>query len=95
MVFGGNSRGFIVIVIAGCIGLMVVVQPDRVSGLAFVGRSGIVKAVVTVEALRTRQDLGPVSSSSSSSSSSSVMFDPNRSNKRKIKRGSDPIHDRC
>ncbi|MBA0652176.1 hypothetical protein Goklo_019452 [Gossypium klotzschianum] len=92
MVFGGNSRGFIVIVIACCIGLMVVVQPDRVSGLAFVGRSGIVKAVVTVEALQTRQDLGPVSSSSSSSS---VMFDPNRSNKRKIKRGSDPIHDRC
>ncbi|MBA0819963.1 hypothetical protein Gohar_019576 [Gossypium harknessii] len=90
MVFGGNSRGFIVIVIACCIGLMVVVQPDRVSGLAFVGRSGIVKAVVTVEALQTRQDLGPVSSSSSS-----VMFDPNRSNKRKIKRGSDPIHDRC
>ncbi|KAK5782882.1 hypothetical protein PVK06_037387 [Gossypium arboreum] len=90
MVFGGNSRGFIVIVIACCIGLMVVVQPDRVSGLAFVGRSGIVKAVVTVEALQTRQDLGPVSSSSSS-----VTFDPNRSNKRKIKRGSDPIHDRC
>ncbi|TYH42053.1 hypothetical protein ES332_D11G037300v1 [Gossypium tomentosum] len=90
MVFGGNSRGSIVIVIACCIGLMVVVQPDRVSGLAFVGRSGIVKAVVTVEALQTRQDLGPVSSSSSS-----VMFDPNRSNKRKIKRGSDPIHDRC
>ncbi|KAG4118716.1 hypothetical protein ERO13_D11G034500v2 [Gossypium hirsutum] len=93
MVFGGNSRGSIVIVIACCIGLMVVVQPDRVSGLAFVGRSGIVKAVVTVEALQTRQDLGPVSSSSSSSSS--VMFDPNRSNKRKFKRGSDPIHDRC
>ncbi|MBA0861535.1 hypothetical protein Goshw_028813 [Gossypium schwendimanii] len=91
MVFGCNSRGFIVIVIACCIGLMGVVQPDRVSGLAFVGRSGIVKAVVTVEALQTRQDLGPVSSSSSSS----VMFDPNRSNKRKIKRGSDPIHDRC
>ncbi|GMJ04950.1 hypothetical protein HRI_004164200 [Hibiscus trionum] len=85
--------------------VLLVVQPERVWGLRgidvaprsdhkglslspppSVRSSRVLEAVVPVESSRTRQDLRLVSR---------VMFDPNWSNKRKVERGSDPIHDRC
>ncbi|KAF5730155.1 hypothetical protein HS088_TW20G00526 [Tripterygium wilfordii] len=87
-------RGLILFV---CIGILAI-QPDRVSGLRsmdlalrwdkgllpFVQHMRILKAVV-VEDLETKRSLAPAPS---------AMFDPNQSEKRKVRRGSDPIHNR-
>ncbi|XWS37352.1 hypothetical protein CRYUN_Cryun19dG0035500 [Craigia yunnanensis] len=95
MVFSVN-RGFILL---ACIGLLAL-QPEIVSGLRgidlalkwdkglfpFVQNSRILKAVVAVDSLQTRQNLAPAPS---------MMFDPNQSNKRRVRKGSDPIHNRC
>ncbi|KAG8485874.1 hypothetical protein CXB51_020189 [Gossypium anomalum] len=51
----------------------------------FVKHSRILKLVV-VDSLRTRQSLVP---------GPSMAFDPNQSNKRIVKKGSNPIHNRC
>ncbi|XVF11922.1 hypothetical protein REPUB_Repub08aG0069800 [Reevesia pubescens] len=94
MVFSVN-RGFILL---ACIGLLVL-QPEMVSGsrgidlalkwdkglLPFVQNSRILKGVA-VDSLQTRQNLAPAPS---------MVFDPNQSNKRRVKKGSDPIHNRC
>ncbi|KVI06404.1 hypothetical protein Ccrd_015250 [Cynara cardunculus var. scolymus] len=40
----------------------------------------------SVEELNTQWSLAPTPS---------LMFDPNQSNKRRVQRGSDPIHNRC
>ncbi|KAK8587443.1 hypothetical protein V6N13_086430 [Hibiscus sabdariffa] len=100
----GTSTGFIIVLVVASM-VLLVVQPERVWGSRgidaaalrwdhkgstlsppSVRSSRILEAVVPVESLRTGQDLGPASP---------MMFDPNRSNKRKVGRGSDPIHDRC
>ncbi|XWS51134.1 hypothetical protein CRYUN_Cryun12cG0150700 [Craigia yunnanensis] len=92
------NRGFLIL---ACIGLLVL-QPEMVSGmrgidlalrldkglLPFVQNSRILKAFVAVDALQTRQNLAPAPAPS-------MMFDPNQSNKRGVKKGSDPIHNRC
>ncbi|XVF09068.1 hypothetical protein REPUB_Repub07fG0059200 [Reevesia pubescens] len=89
------NRGFILL---ACIGLLVL-QPEMVSGLRsidlalkwdkgllpFVQNSRILEAVA-VDSFQTRQNLAPAPS---------MMFDPNQSNKRRVKKGSDPIHNRC
>ncbi|KAK8680609.1 hypothetical protein V6N13_109550 [Hibiscus sabdariffa] len=49
--------------------------------------SRILEAVAdAVDTSETRQNLAPAPS---------VVFDPNQSNKRTVKKGSDPIHNRC
>ena len=96
MVFAVN-RGFILL---ACIGLLVL-QPEMVSGLRgidlalkwdkgllpFVKNSRILKAVA-VDYWQTRQNLAPAPAPL-------MMFDLNQSNKRGVKKGSDPIHNRC
>ncbi|MBA0718314.1 hypothetical protein Golax_006069 [Gossypium laxum] len=51
-----------------------------------VENSRILRAVGSVDSLQTPPSLAPAPS---------IMFDPNRSNKRSVKKGSDPIHNRC
>ena len=89
------NRGFILL---ACIGFLLL-QPEMVSGLRgidlalkwdkrllpFVQNSRILKADA-VDSFQTRQNLAPAPS---------MMFDPNQSNKRRVKKGSDPIHNRC
>lgn len=53
--------------------------------LPFLGSMHIFKAVAQ-EDLQRKLDLAPAPS---------VTFDPNQSNKRRVRRGSDPIHNRC
>ncbi|XVE54790.1 hypothetical protein DITRI_Ditri03aG0110600 [Diplodiscus trichospermus] len=97
MVFSVN-RSFILV---ACIGLLVL-QPGMVcclrgidvalrwhKGLSlfpFVPNSRILKDVAAVEPLQTRQNLAPAPS---------MMLDPNQSDKRGVRKGSDPIHNRC
>ncbi|KAK8710731.1 hypothetical protein V6N13_146044 [Hibiscus sabdariffa] len=99
----GTSTGFIIVLVVAST-VLLVVQPERVWGSRgidvalrwdhkgstssppSVRSTRILEAVVPVESLQTGQGLGPVSP---------MMFDPNRSSKRKVGRGSDPIHDRC
>ncbi|WRX18994.1 hypothetical protein QQP08_011481 [Theobroma cacao] len=93
MVFSVNR-----VILLACICLLVV-QPEMVSGLRgidlalrwdkgllpFAQNSRFLKAV-DVDSLQTRQSLAPAPS---------MMFDPNQSNKRRVRKGSDPIHNRC
>ncbi|PON93588.1 CLAVATA3/ESR-RELATED [Trema orientale] len=53
--------------------------------LPFLGNLHIFKAVALGD-LERKLDLAPAPS---------VTFDPNQSNKRRVRRGSDPIHNRC
>ncbi|XVF50124.1 hypothetical protein PTKIN_Ptkin04bG0070000 [Pterospermum kingtungense] len=87
------NRGFILL---ACIGVLVL-QPDMVSGRrgidvavrwdkVLLPNARILKAAAAVDSFQTRQILAP---------EPSMMFDPNQSNKRRVKRGSDPIHNRC
>ncbi|KAK8584163.1 hypothetical protein V6N12_068411 [Hibiscus sabdariffa] len=95
MVFAIHKvKGFVVLV---CVGLLVF-QTQIVAGLTgidvalrvrpSVGKySRILEAVAdAVDTSETRQNLAPAPS---------VVFDPNQSNKRTVKKGSDPIHNRC
>lgn len=75
------------------------VQPEKVSGLSsvdlalrwnkvqtsFIQHFQIRKAVA-VEDMNLKPDISPAPS---------MTFDPNQSNKRRVRRGSDPIHNRC
>ncbi|KAI5683771.1 hypothetical protein M9H77_04999 [Catharanthus roseus] len=55
--------------------------------LLFLRSSRVLKAVTTEEDLQVQQmSLAPAPA---------TMFDPNQSDKRRIRRGSDPIHNRC
>ncbi|KAL4326443.1 hypothetical protein HN51_033579 [Arachis hypogaea] len=82
-------RGFFILV---CVIGVLASQPCMVSGLRSQdlalkwdkGRSRILKAV-TVEDLQSKLDVAPAPS---------MTFDPNQSNKRTVKKGSDPIHNR-
>lgn len=89
-------RGYFILV---CVIGVLASQPCMVSGLRsqdlalkwdkgqfpFVQVSRILKAV-TVEDLQSKLDVAPAPS---------MTFDPNQSNKRTVKKGSDPIHNRC
>lgn len=86
------------IILLACIGFLVL-QPDRASGLRkidlvlrwdkellpFVRHSRILKAAALKD-LQTIPSLAPAPS---------TMFDPNQSDKRQVRKGSDPIHNRC
>lgn len=87
-----------VMVLILCIGFLST-QPERVSALTSIDlalrwgednlfhlrSSRILKAAV-VQDLQTQLSIAP---------SPSMTFDPNQSNKRRVKRGSDPIHNKC
>nr|DAD34879.1 TPA_asm: hypothetical protein HUJ06_005519 [Nelumbo nucifera] len=88
-------RMFVLVI---CIGFLVV-QPQKVSGLssidlvlrwkkeeqALTPKNSRFLAAVEVEELNTKKK----------SVSPSSRLDPNRSSKRRVRRGSDPIHNRC
>ena len=88
-------RGVILLV---CIGLLAL-QPEKVSGLRsidlalkwdkvqspFLKHLRVLK-VVAVDDFHAKLNLAPAPS---------VMVDPNQSNKRRVRKGSDPIHNRC
>lgn len=88
-------RGAILLV---CIGFLAL-QPGKVSGLrsmdlalrwdkghfSFLNSLHVVKAV-SVEDLQAKLSLAPAPA---------MTFDPSQSNKRKVRKGSDPIHNRC
>ncbi|EEF47865.1 conserved hypothetical protein [Ricinus communis] len=88
-------RGFLLLL---CIGYLSF-QPEKVSSLTSIDL-----------ALRLKQELLPVAQNSrmlttvalddlqtftSSAPAPSMVFDPNQSNKRTVRKGSDPIHNRC
>lgn len=80
-----------VVILVVCIGFLSI-QPQQVSGLGsidlalrFLRNSRVLKGVA-VEQLGAKLSIAP---------SPSTMFDPNQSNKRRVRRGSDPIHNRC
>lgn len=89
-------RGAILVL---CIGFLALLQPVKVSGfgsknlalrwskgnLPFVRDLHIFKDVA-LEDLERKLNLAPAPS---------LTFDPNQSNKRSVRRGSDPIHNRC
>nr|DAD31259.1 TPA_asm: hypothetical protein HUJ06_010110 [Nelumbo nucifera] len=94
MVFGAYR----ILILLICIGFLVV-QPEKVSGLRSIDHvlrwekeekalklksSRVLKAVVVEEL-----------NSNNKSSSASPKIDPNMSSKRRVRRGSDPIHNRC
>lgn len=88
-------RGVILLVCMGVLAL----QPDEVAGLRSIGLAlkwdkvqlpflehlRVLEAVA-VEDTHTKLSLAPAPS---------IMFDPNQSNKRRVRKGSDPIHNRC
>lgn len=81
-----------VFILAICIGLLIF-QPSEVSGLRSIGvarrpnqeHHRILKAVVTEE----------MNTGKKNSTSTNKSFDPNQSSKRRVRRGSDPIHNRA
>ncbi|MCD7452365.1 hypothetical protein HAX54_016293 [Datura stramonium] len=88
----------VVMVLILCIGFLSI-QPEKVSALrsidlalrwgegnlSFLRSSRILKANV-VQDLHTQLNIAPAPS---------MSFDPNQSNKRRVRRGSDPIHNKC
>ena len=88
-------RGFILLV---CIGFLSL-QPQNVSGLRsidFVLRwdKEVLPAVRNTRILKA-VPLKDFQMNPSLAPAPSLMFDPNQSNKRKVRKGSDPIHNRC
>jgi hypothetical protein len=86
------------VILLACIGLLAL-QPEEVSGLRSIdlalkwgkGQSPFLKhlrvlEVVAEEDVHMKLNLAPAPS---------IMFDPNQSNKRSVRKGSDPIHNRC
>ncbi|KAF3621294.1 hypothetical protein BC332_09188 [Capsicum chinense] len=87
-----------VMVLVLCIGFLSI-QPETASALrsidlalrwgegnlSFLRSSRILKAAV-MQDLRTQLSIAPAPS---------MTFDPNQSNKRRVRRGSDPIHNKC
>ncbi|CAL5362217.1 hypothetical protein ACSBR2_041935 [Camellia fascicularis] len=87
-----------VVIFLVCIGFLSI-QPERVSGLRSIDlalrwdkglplflRSARVLKDVGVEVMQIPPSLAPAPSK---------VFDPNQSSKRRVRRGSDPIHNRC
>ncbi|CAL0307204.1 unnamed protein product [Lupinus luteus] len=89
-------RGFFVLV---CVVGLLAYQPFKVSGLrskdlalrsnaaqlSFLRSFRVLKAV-TMKDMQSKMNLAPTPSTN---------FDPNQSNKRTVRKGSDPIHNRC
>lgn len=87
------------VILLACIGFLAL-QPDIVSGLRsidfvlrqenmllpFVRNSRILEAVALKD-LQKNPSLAPAPST--------TMLDPNKSSKRQVRKGSDPIHNRC
>ncbi|CDP20950.1 unnamed protein product [Coffea canephora] len=86
------------IILIVCIGSFCF-QPEKVSGLRSIDlalrlhegellflRSSRILNSVASEGLHVQLNLAPAPA---------TMFDPNQSNKRRVRRGSDPIHNRC
>ncbi|KAK1313272.1 hypothetical protein QJS10_CPA06g00513 [Acorus calamus] len=86
MVFS-SYRLVIIFICIGCLA----VQPHRVSavrGIDFVLSKSTMARVLrdfVTEELNTMKNLAPAP----------LPFDPNQSSKRRVRRGSDPIHNRC
>nr|KYP47191.1 hypothetical protein KK1_031215 [Cajanus cajan] len=72
-----------------CVGILAS-QPRIVSGLRSkdlaLRRDNRKSPLVATEDLQSQLDLAPAPS---------MTFDPNQSNKRTVRKGSDPIHNRC
>ncbi|XP_014495095.1 CLAVATA3/ESR (CLE)-related protein 45 [Vigna radiata var. radiata] len=90
-----SLRGFFVLV---CVGILAS-QPGMVSGLRSkdlalrwdqrqspLAQIARVLKAVAMEDLQSQLDLAPAPS---------LTFDPNQSDKRTVRKGSDPIHNRC
>ena len=91
--------GYRVSLILLCIGFFLALHPQNISAftskdlalrwdkgkLRFLGDLHIFKAMA-LEDLQRNLALAPAPA---------VMFDPNQSNKRRVRRGADPIHNRC
>jgi Sec-independent protein translocase protein TatA len=81
-----------VLILVICIGLLVF-QPSEVSGLRNIGvalrqnqeHHRILKAVAMEE----------MNTGNKNSTNANKNFDPNQSSKRRVRRGSDPIHNRA
>lgn len=92
------SSAYRVVILVIFVGFLAV-QPEKVYALRsidlalrwhsghvlFLKNSRILLAVATKE-LHTKPSLAPAPS---------IMVDPNQSSKRRVRRGSDPIHNRC
>ncbi|ONI30813.1 hypothetical protein PRUPE_1G274800 [Prunus persica] len=96
MVF--SSHG--VFVLLFCIGLFLVVQPDEVSALTSIGLAlrenqdqyhGIFPRHQRTLKAATMEEMSTEKKNSTNTNSN---FDPNQSSKRRVRRGSDPIHNR-
>ncbi|CAI9112132.1 OLC1v1012520C1 [Oldenlandia corymbosa var. corymbosa] len=87
------------IILLAYIGFFFCIQPDTVSSLRSMDlalrlpqaeflfkRSSRILSTVGLEDMPVQQNLAP---------SPAMMFDPNQSDKRRVRRGSDPIHNRC
>lgn len=86
------------VILLVCIGFLSI-QQEKVSGLRSIDlalrwgkeqlvlqrNSRILKGVAVMD-LHTQLNIAPAPS---------LEFDPNQSNKRRVRRGSDPIHNRC
>ncbi|XP_062169129.1 CLAVATA3/ESR (CLE)-related protein 45 [Alnus glutinosa] len=89
------SRGVFLLV---CIGLLAL-QPEQVSGLRSIdlalkwgeGQSPFLKHLRVLAVVAEEED---VHMKLSLAPAPSIMFDPNQSNKRSVRKGSDPIHNR-
>lgn len=94
-----NCSSYRMAILVLCIGFLCI-ETQKVSGirsldlalrwrkgdyLLFLRSSRVLEAVAT-EDLQVNMNLAPAPA---------TMFDPNQSNKRRIRRGSDPIHNRC
>ncbi|KAK1284116.1 hypothetical protein QJS10_CPB21g00656 [Acorus calamus] len=81
--FFSSHRLVVILVCIGCLAI----QPDQVSGLRgidFVLHDARILRDIATEDLNTMKNLAPAP----------LTFDPNQSSKRRVRRGSDPIHNR-
>lgn len=79
--------GFLCIEVSGITSLDLALRWRKGDQLLFLRSSRVLEAVaVATEDLQVPMNLAPAPA---------TMFDPNQSNKRRIRRGSDPIHNRC
>ncbi|PON67054.1 CLAVATA3/ESR (CLE)-related protein [Trema orientale] len=88
-----------VLILLICIGLLSF-QPDKVSGLRSIDIAVREQKEESHLFLQIRRFLKVVKeeeklNSETKSASQNNKFDPNQSSKRKVRRGSDPIHNRC
>ncbi|OAY31031.1 hypothetical protein MANES_14G078100v8 [Manihot esculenta] len=90
------SRGILLLLV--CIGYLAL-QPQKVSSLtsldlALRWKQGLLPLVQNSRMLRSVA-IKDLQALASSAPVPSMVFDPNQSNKRTVRKGSDPIHNRC